>query len=179
MRQILRRKMRTQNADGPLAIATGVGQDSHCIGLHMVSDILRTDGWQIHMLSTSERGVLGQAIKAFPGAKALLLSIGYAEVLPVATRLVSHARREGFQGLVAIGGRGVMAEPKALAITGADLTGLNGLDLLQQLRRGRHSADTSPDIPVCDLPESSLPDAELDDSSPDQRDGESLQIEAA
>ncbi len=140
MRTIVRRQIAPVPVDGPIAIATGVGQDSHRVGLQMVCDILRTDGWQIRMLETNERGVLTECLRQNPAASALLISIGYTQAIPLARRLITHARRMGFGGTVCIGGRAVVGAPDVLALTGSDMTGVNGLDILQRLRTVRRPA---------------------------------------
>src|SRR6478752_6931659 len=47
MRRV-RRQFVPLETDGPLAVATGVGQESHLIGLRMVCDFLRWANWRIH-----------------------------------------------------------------------------------------------------------------------------------
>lgn len=118
--------------NGLFALATGVGQDSHRIGLRMVCDLLGAVGWQVRFLDTNERGTLRDALRGRQ-TDAILISIGRAEEFEQARRLIAEARRAGFTGTVAVGGRAVALDPMAVEKLGADLTAANGTDLARKL----------------------------------------------
>jgi methanogenic corrinoid protein MtbC1 len=137
-----RRKLVTRPPDGPLAIATASGQESHLIGLRMVCDFLQAENWQIHWLASNDRATLSQAIKRLR-PEALLISIGLDLGLPPARRIISNARAAGFQGLAIVGGGAINRDLSRVQQIGADLTAFNGFLLTRMLRRrdrGRPSA---------------------------------------
>lgn len=121
------------NPTGPLAIATAAGQESHLIGLRMVCDFLQADNWRIHWLASNDRAVVQQAVKRL-GPAALLISIGLDLGLPPAKRVISDARRAGFNGLVVVGGAAINRDLARVQAIGADVTAINGLMLMRQLR---------------------------------------------
>lgn len=115
-----------------VALATGVGQESHRIGLRMVCDLMAPAGWKSYFLSTNDRGTLHEAIRRLK-PDALLLSVGRVQNFDAAARLVAEARRAGFTGPVAAGGRAVAEQPDALTRIGATVTARNGLELVRKL----------------------------------------------
>jgi methanogenic corrinoid protein MtbC1 len=131
MRRV-RHEMTSLSPNGLTALATGVGQDSHRIGLRMVSDLLASTGWHVRDLDTNERGTLRLAL-AGKRTDALLISIGRSSEFENARRMIAEARRAGFSGVVAVGGRAVAENPDCLTLIGADMTAANGLDLARQL----------------------------------------------
>jgi methanogenic corrinoid protein MtbC1 len=133
MRRVRRRSV-PQETFGPLAIATGVGQESHLIGLRMVCDSLHWANWRTHWLSSNDRGVVGSVVERLRPA-AVLLSIGQEHGLRHAERLVAHLRRGDFRGVIVVGGRVVNEEPSIVTKIGADLTAPNGPLLVRALRR--------------------------------------------
>jgi methanogenic corrinoid protein MtbC1 len=147
----VRSRMPLPSPNGLSALATGVGQDSHRIGLRMVCDLMESVGWNVHFLSTNERGTLRHAIQQYR-PDALLLSIGRREEFDQAKRMIGEARRTGFTGVIAVGGRAVASEPNALSILGADLTAANGLDLARKItlwsRSRRHQPAPEPAHPL-------------------------------
>jgi methanogenic corrinoid protein MtbC1 len=119
---------------GPLALASGVGQESHLIGLRMVCDFMQAANWRISWLATHERGVFRDAVRREAPA-AVLLSLGRRVGVIPAQRVVRELRRSGYRGVIAVGGLAIVQEPELVGEIGADLTARNGLDLLRQLRR--------------------------------------------
>jgi MerR family transcriptional regulator, light-induced transcriptional regulator len=119
---------------GPLALVTGVGQESHLIGLRMVCDFLRWANWRIQWLPSNDRATVRQTIdRVHPDA--LLLSIGLDASLAPAARLIDDLRRRhSFRGLIAIGGRPINQNPALVQTLGADLTAANGAVLLRVLK---------------------------------------------
>jgi methanogenic corrinoid protein MtbC1 len=69
------------------------------------------------------------------GPDLLLLSIGTEQALPAAGRLIAEARRCGYRGLIAVGGRVIAQDVSLVKKLGADLTASDGLDLVRRLRR--------------------------------------------
>ncbi len=70
MRRV-RRQFVPEETSGPLAMASGVGQDSHVIGLRMVCDFLKWANWRIHWLiiqRPGDGGGGGRAAEAAGGA---------------------------------------------------------------------------------------------------------------
>ena len=132
MRKV-RRRFAPAETYGPLAIATGVGQESHLIGLRMVCDFLHWANWRTHWMSSNDRGVVGGVVSRLR-PQAVLLSIGQDRGIPHAQRLVAHLRRTGFDGLIAVGGLAVQQQPSIVTTIGADLTAPNGLILVRALR---------------------------------------------
>jgi methanogenic corrinoid protein MtbC1 len=118
---------------GPLALATGIGQESHLIGLRMVCDFLRWANWRIHWLSSNDRGAVHEAIRRLR-PDALLISVGLDTSIDPARRLIADLRRRQFPGLIAIGGRPINSDPSLVQYTGADLTAPNGAALVRILR---------------------------------------------
>lgn len=118
---------------GPLALAGGVGQESHLIGLRMVCDLLQSANWRIAWVDTHERGVFAEAVARL-GPAAVLLSVGRRVGVEPARRVVWYLRRRGYEGVVAVGGLAIQQEPGLVAEMGADLTARNGLELVRALR---------------------------------------------
>jgi methanogenic corrinoid protein MtbC1 len=138
MRRVRHRFVPLQT-NGPVAVATGVGQESHLIGLRMVCDFLRWANWRVHFLASNDRATAADAVERLH-PDAVLLSIGRPAGVAPAARLVADLRRRGFAGLVAIGGNAVNGDPSLLREVGADLTARNGAELVHVLRprvRGR------------------------------------------
>lgn len=134
--RFMRRVRRTfvpRCTDGPLALASGVGQESHLIGLRMVCDLLQAANWRIAWLATHERGVFRDAVARHRPA-AVLLSVGRRAGVVPARRVVRDLRRTGYGGLIAVGGLTIEQEPALVGEIGADLTAPNGLELLRLLR---------------------------------------------
>jgi methanogenic corrinoid protein MtbC1 len=119
---------------GPLALASGVGQESHLIGLRMVCDFLQAANWRISWLATHERGVFREAVRREAPA-AVLLSVGRRVGVVPAQRIVRELRRIGYGGVIAVGGQAILQEPDLVGVIGAGLTARNGLALLRILRR--------------------------------------------
>ena len=118
---------------GPLALATGAGQESHLIGLRMVCDFLRAANWRIHWLESNDRGVVRRTASALR-PDALLLSIGLDHALGLAGRLIRDLRGHRFKGLVVVGGAAINKDPGRVRALGADLTAINGRQLVRLLR---------------------------------------------
>jgi len=118
---------------GPLAVATGVGQESHLIGLRMVCDFLGWANWRIHWLSSNDRATAAETVGRLK-PQAVLLSMGLDESITPTGRLIADLRRRGYSGLVAIGGRVVNCNPSLVKQLGADLTAANGAALVRLLR---------------------------------------------
>jgi methanogenic corrinoid protein MtbC1 len=140
--RLARRKLVTRPPDGPVAMATASGQESHLIGLRMVCDFLQADNWQIHWLPSNDRTTVRQAAKRLR-AEALLISIGLDLGLPPAKRIIADVRGAAFEGLVIVGGGAINRDPSRVQQIGADLTAFNGFLLTRLLRsrgRGRPSA---------------------------------------
>lgn len=119
---------------GPLALATGVQQESHRIGLRMVCDFIQADNWRIHWLAGNERGVVWEPVRRLEPAM-VMLSLGLESSGTPAGRLIAYLRRQGYGGLIAIGGRVVNCQPKLVQQLGADLTAPNGLEFARLVRR--------------------------------------------
>jgi len=118
---------------GPLAVATGVGQESHLIGLKMVCDFLRWAGWRVHWLSSNDRAVVADVVGRLR-PDALLLSIGRDAGVAPAARMVADLRRRGYAGTVAVGGRAVNLDPSVVDRVGADLTAPNAAAFVRAVR---------------------------------------------
>jgi methanogenic corrinoid protein MtbC1 len=133
LRDVRRRLIPTETS-GPLALATGVGQESHLIGLRMVCDCLKLHDWRIHWAASSDRGVIRDAVAALRPS-AVLLSIGMRSGIVPAGRLIAELRRQRYQGVIAIGGRAVLMDDALTERLGADLTAREGVELARRLRR--------------------------------------------
>jgi MerR family transcriptional regulator, light-induced transcriptional regulator len=135
MRQV-RRRFVPMETFGPLALATGVLQESHMIGLRMVCDFLQWANWRIHWLSSNERGTLANAVDRLR-PDAVLLSLGLDTSVRPAGRLIDALRRQQYGGVVAVGGGAVNRRPEIAAELGADLTAPDALEFLKRVgRRG-------------------------------------------
>jgi methanogenic corrinoid protein MtbC1 len=133
MRRV-RRRFVPMETFGPLALATGVEQESHVIGLRMVCDFLQWANWRIHWLSSNERGTLNNAVQRLR-PDAVLLSLGLDTSVRPAGRLIQTLRRRDFGGVVAVGGGAVNRRPTVAADLGADLTAPNALEFLKLIGR--------------------------------------------
>jgi len=129
----VRRQFVPEETFGPLALAAGVGQESHMIGLRMVGDFLRWANWRVHWPSSNERAVIGELAERLNPA-AVLLSMGRPESAPHARRIITDLRRRGYGGVIAIGGRAINSDPSLVQNVGATLTARNGAFLLRALR---------------------------------------------
>jgi methanogenic corrinoid protein MtbC1 len=136
----VRRRFVCADPAGPLALATGVGQESHLIGLRMVCDFLQHDGWRVGWYPSTDRATVRDWTRARAPA-AVLFSIGLDPGIEPARRLVAELRRGGYRGLVVVGGAAVNRNPAVVEHLGAHFTAINGLDLIRRLRahgrRGR------------------------------------------
>ena len=119
---------------GPLAVATGAGQESHLVGLRMVCDFLGAENWRIRWLGANDRGVVRRAATSLR-PEAFLISIGLDTALPRAARLIGELRDHRYKGLVIVGGAAINKDPSRVAALGADLTAINGRHLVRLLRR--------------------------------------------
>jgi methanogenic corrinoid protein MtbC1 len=133
--RLIRRELVVPRPTGPVALAASVAQERHRVGLRMVCDFLQSQNWQIQWLRAGEPEGLSEVLARWR-PRAILLSIGMAEGLGPAERILSEARREGFEGLAIVGGRAIDADPSLVKAIGADLTAMHGLQLLRTLRRG-------------------------------------------
>ena len=144
MRRV-RRRFVQPDPTGPLALATGVGQESHVIGLRMACDFLQHDNWRIGWYPSNDRATVRDMTLALRPA-AVLLSIGLDEGLGLGRRLTDELRRGGFRGLVVVGGGAIDREPsRAAAAVGADFAAANGLDLVRKIRVRSASGTSAPD----------------------------------
>jgi MerR family transcriptional regulator, light-induced transcriptional regulator len=134
---------------GPLAVATGVHQDSHLIGLRMACDFLSWANWRIHWLSSNDRATMGEVVGRLR-PQAVLLSLGMNSSIVPAGRLIDELRRRDYAGLIVIGGRVVNADPTLVDRLGADLTAPNGAALVRTLRPKLVAAPRSKLADVCD-----------------------------
>lgn len=128
----VRRRFVALDPSGPLALAAGIEQESHQIGLRMVCDFLQWANWRIHWLSSNDRATVGQALERLRPA-AVLLSLGLGSSEAPASRLIETIRRREYGGLIAIGGGAVNRNPSLVPKLGADLTAPNGLLLVRTL----------------------------------------------
>src|SRR4051812_31484318 len=87
MRRVRRRFVPPPEVSGPLALVSGVGQESHLIGLRMVCDFLAWAHWRIHWLTSNDRGVLGGVVARLK-PDAVLLSIGLNNGVVPAGRMI-------------------------------------------------------------------------------------------
>ena len=119
----------------PLALATGVWQESHLIGLRMVCDFLQHDNWRVEWYPSNDRATVRDWTRRLRPA-VVLLSVGLDRGVEPARRLVYELRhRAGHDGLIVVGGAAINRDPDALVATvGADLTATNGLELVRRLR---------------------------------------------
>jgi methanogenic corrinoid protein MtbC1 len=131
--RLVRRTFVRADPDGPLALASGVGQESHLIGLRMVCDFMQAANWRIDWLATHERGVFREAVARHAPA-AVLLSLGRPVGAVHARRIVTDLRRIGYPGVIAVGGLPIQQDPALVRVIGADLTARNGLELVRVLR---------------------------------------------
>ena len=123
-----------RQTNGPLAVATGAGQESHLIGLRMVCDFLAAENWRIHWLAANDRGVLRKTAAALR-PEALLISVGLDTALGQAARMIADLRDRRFKGLVIVGGAAINKDVTRVQRLGADLTAINGRHLVRLLRR--------------------------------------------
>jgi methanogenic corrinoid protein MtbC1 len=135
MRQVRRRFVPPPGqTTGPLAVVSGVGQESHLIGLRMCCDFLAWAHWRIHWLTSNDRGVAGEVVERLK-PDAVLLSIGRDNgVVPAARMIADLRRRRGYRGLVLVGGRAINCDPSLVERLGADLTAPNCAALVRLLR---------------------------------------------
>jgi hypothetical protein len=146
--RLLRRRVRrgfvVPRPTGPLALATGVWQESHVIGLRMVCDFLQHDNWRIDWYPSNDRATVRDLTRRLRPA-AVLLSVGLDRGVEPARRVAHELRhRAGYDGLIAVGGAAINRDPSLVAAVGADLTAANGLELVRKLR-GRMSGKWSSD----------------------------------
>ena len=134
MRQVRRRFVPLETF-GPLALATGVVQESHVIGLRMVCDFLQWANWRIHWLSSNERGTLAGAVERLR-PDAVLFSLGQEASARPAARLIDTLRRQQYAGVIAVGGGAVNRDPGLPRELGADLTAPDALEFLKRIGRG-------------------------------------------
>ena len=132
----VRRRFVPADPTGPVAIAAGLHQESHVIGLRMVCDFLQWANWRIHWLKGFERPSIRQTLDQFH-PELVLLSLGLDTSVTPAQRLIGLLRREGYAGIIAVGGGAVLRKPDLVHQIGADLTAPNGLILLKNLRKLR------------------------------------------
>ena len=132
MRRV-RRRFVPPDAFGPLAVATGVAQDSHLIGLRLVCDFLAWSNWRVHWLSSNDRATAGEAVTRLK-PNAVLISIGRDTGLTPAARLIADFRRRGYAGLIAVGGQAVRGDEAVAGRLGADLTATDAAALVRLLR---------------------------------------------
>ena len=131
--RVVRGRFVRRNPTGPLAFATGVGQESHLIGLRMVCDFLQADNWRIGWYPSNDRAtVLAHTRQLTP--RAVLLSVGLDTAIEPARRLIAALRRDQYPGLIIVGGRAVSRRHSLVQELGADLTAANGLELVRRLR---------------------------------------------
>lgn len=135
---------------GPLAVATGIQQDSHLIGLRMACDFLNWANWRTHWLSSNDRATVREVVGRLQ-PQAVLLSLGRDTSVVPAGRMIADLRRSGYRGLIAIGGRVVNGDPSLVDQLGADLTAPNGAALLRALRQRMPSAPRNRLADRCDL----------------------------
>ena len=143
MRHVRRRFVPVETF-GPLALATGICQDSHVIGLRMVCDFLQWANWRIHWLSSNERGTLTHAVERLR-PDAVLMSLGRDDSAGPAGRMVAALRRQGYPGVIAVGGGAVLRNPDLPRQLGADLTAPDALEFLKRIGRGRASPWRAPE----------------------------------
>jgi methanogenic corrinoid protein MtbC1 len=129
----VRRQFVPPEVFGPLAVATGVGQEGHLIGLRMACDFLGRASWRVHWLSSNDRATAGEVVARLR-PDAVLLSVGLDAAVVPAARLIHDLRRRGYGGLVVVGGRAVNCDPTLVGRLGADLTAANGAALVRALR---------------------------------------------
>ena len=132
MRRV-RREFILPDPSGPLALATGVGQESHVIGLRMACDFLQSVNWRIRFLPSNDRATVRDAAVALK-PNAFLFSIGLDRGLEPARRLIAELRRQRYAGLVVVGGAAINQDVSVVPKIGADLTALNGMHLIRRLR---------------------------------------------
>jgi hypothetical protein len=65
---------------------------------------------------------------------AFLFSIGLDRGLEPARRLIGELRRQRTDGLIVVGGGAINQDPSLVERIGADLTALNGLQLVRRLK---------------------------------------------
>jgi methanogenic corrinoid protein MtbC1 len=139
MRRVRRRFVPLETF-GPLALATGVVQESHVIGLRMVCDFLQWANWRIHWLSSNDRGTLSGAVERLR-PDAVLFSLGREASARPATRLIAALRRQQYPGVIAVGGGAVNRNPELPRELGADLTAPDALEFLKRIGRRRSRPD--------------------------------------
>ena len=141
--RLVRRRFVPVETFGPLALATGVEQDSHLIGLRMVCDFLQWANWRIHWLSSNERGTLANAVERLR-PDAVLLSLGLDTAVRPAARMVETLRRQQYPGIIAVGGGAVNRNPDIVREVGADVTAPSALEFLRRV--GRRGSATPRDL---------------------------------
>lgn len=137
MRRRVRRGFVVPNPTGPLALATGVWQESHLIGLRMVCDFLQHDNWRIGWYPSNDRATVREMTRRLR-PDAVLLSVGLEPGIEMARRLVYELRRHaGYEGLIVVGGGAINRDAAVVEAIGADLTAVNGLELVRAVRAVR------------------------------------------
>jgi methanogenic corrinoid protein MtbC1 len=132
MRRV-RREFVLPDPTGPLALATGVGQESHAIGLRMACDFLQSVNWRVRFLPSNDRAIIRDAAAALK-PDAFLFSIGLDRGLEPARRAIGELRRQRYAGLVVVGGGAINQDMSVVEKIGADLTALNGMHLIRRLK---------------------------------------------
>ncbi|MGC3945406.1 MAG: cobalamin B12-binding domain-containing protein [Chryseolinea sp.] len=130
----VRRIFVPEQTSGPLALATGVAQESHLIGLRMVCDFLRTANWRIAWLPSTDRATVADEVRRLQ-PQAVLMSLGQDRGITPAQRLITDLRRRDYRGLAIVGGRIITQRPELVTEMGADLTAPNGVMLLRELKK--------------------------------------------
>lgn len=130
----VRRQFVPEQTTGPLALATGVAQESHLIGLRMVCDFLRSENWRVAWLPSTDRATVAEHVQRLR-PQAVLLSLGQDKGIQPAQRLITDLHRRDYRGLTIVGGRIVTQRPELVTDLGADLSAPNGLMLVRALRK--------------------------------------------
>jgi methanogenic corrinoid protein MtbC1 len=120
--------------ESPPTPAVGIAVGGHSVGLQMVCDCLAWGNWRVRLLDTPERGLMRAAVQE-QNPRAVLISIGLERGIGPAGRLIDDLRRTGYPGVVALGGRSVIARPELVQSLGADLTAPNGTVLLRRFQQ--------------------------------------------
>lgn len=106
--------------DGPVAVACGTPGERHVIGLMMVCDILRGEGFHVHTLG---EGAPVEAIRDFVvevRADLLGLSCALTEHLPAAAELIAAIRGARPETTILLGGRAFEGDAERARTIGAD-----------------------------------------------------------
>jgi methanogenic corrinoid protein MtbC1 len=111
---------------------TSVSENSHTLGLNLLSDVFRWHGWEVFpMFSELPDNEIVDAAQRHQ-VDMVCLSASLPGQIVKAMKAINALRQSGWKGIISVGGAAFVHSPETFKSTGADILGVDTESTVEQ-----------------------------------------------